>query len=219
MLVSSVASCVTNSCKTPNKVTDWAHHLGSSSRIGLITIVVVTLFGVGWGEACKWVSSCFVAVDAPLSNHSLTPHPKQGHQAWLDNLKWCAQSVVTDLWPLGLGYCWGLGIWSSRASPWVPINSLLRPIAVWLQFRRGLFDLPVWGVGSHGWTHSKARPWVPISSPFGTCGLLPLLSYLAGSKSVSVQYRYYDKYCSRSYHLCQVAKIMGSQNCQVKMHS
>ena len=58
-----------------------------------------------------------------------------------------------------------------------------------------LFPPPVWGViGTWevwGWAYSIAHPWVPISSPFTHIFyLLSFLSYLAGSKSVSVQPRY-----------------------------
>ena len=55
----------------------------------------------------------------------------------------------------------------------------------------GLFDPPVWGVRrevDRGWAHSIAHPWVPISSPLThIVYLVPFLSYLAGSKSVSTR--------------------------------
>ena len=64
----------------------------------------------------------------------------------LDDPTLCAQPVVADLWPLGLGY-----------------------------------------MGCQGWVHSLARRWVPISFPkTRVVYFLPFLSYLAGSKSISV---------------------------------
>ena len=41
----------------------------------------------------------------------------------------------------------------------------------------------IWVLGGWGWARSIAHPWVPTSSH--TVDLLPFLSYLAGSKSVS----------------------------------
>ena len=67
---------------------------------------------------------------------------------------------------------------------------------------------PAWGVredvGVRGWAHSIAPTWVPISSLLTHMAyLLPVLSYLAGSKIVSVhpgvRPGYDDKYRSRGY--------------------
>ena len=42
--------------------------------------------------------------------------------------------------------------------------------------------------GGQGWAHSVARPWVPITSSLThMVYLVPFLSYLAGSKSVSAR--------------------------------
>ena len=43
----------------------------------------------------------------------------------IDDPTCCAQSVVADLRPLGLGYVRGRGWAQSIARPWVPISSIL----------------------------------------------------------------------------------------------
>ena len=53
----------------------------------------------------------------------------------LDDPKWCAQYVVDDLQPLGLGYVWGQGWAQSIAHPWVHISSLLTHM---------IYPLPFW---------------------------------------------------------------------------
>ena len=50
--------------------------------------------------------------------------------------------------------------------------------------------LGVRGTWGSGWAHSIARPWVPISAPLThRVYLVPFVSYLAGSKSVSARRR------------------------------
>ena len=70
------------------------------------------------------------------------------------------------------------------------------------------FSTPGLGVRGREWAHSIVRPWVPISSPLThLVYLLPILSYLAGFKSVctcpSVRPEYDDKYRSTSYHFVE----------------
>ena len=52
----------------------------------------------------------------------------------LDDPTWCAQSVVTDLRPLGLGYVWCRGRARSTACRWVPISFLLTHMVYLLSF-------------------------------------------------------------------------------------
>ena len=95
---------------------------------------------------------------------------------------------------------WYLPVYLSSSINKVITTMMIRPLddptwfassVVWLQFQRGAFWLPslrvrrTWG---SGWAHSIARPWVPISFPLThMIYLVPFLSYLAGSKSVSAR--------------------------------
>ena len=135
---------------------------------------------------------------------------------------------------------WGPGMSSFVIRPWVLFSSPLTNMvyllpyssylagpksvstmdALWFYQRpvpfSKLFQPPVWRIrgerGGWGWAHSVAHPWVPISSPLThTVYLLPFLSYLAGSKSVSarppvrppVRPGYDDKYRSRSHRFVE----------------
>ena len=77
--------------------------------------------------------------------------------------------------------------WSGRLTTQHDVLTMWLPI--WLQFRRGTFRPSGLGdMGGRGWAHSIASPWVANSSLLThMVHLLPFLSYLAGSKSVSVR--------------------------------
>ena len=66
------------------------------------------------------------------STRHIKPH--QWNLRTRSSPQWCAQSVVADLRPFGLGYLWGRGWAQSTTRPLIPISSLLTHILNLLQF-------------------------------------------------------------------------------------